>query len=264
MNSSSCHLSKLDLFDSPLARTFLHLDGIGEKKERALWKAGYSSWKDIIERKNFEFLNSTIRERLLDGVMHSYQAVLDGNWKFFNSKLPSLHKWRTFEMLAKEAVYLDIETDGGVYASSITVIGIYSGGTFTSFIKGKNIEDALALCKSAPLVITYSGTAFDIPLLKRLFPEAFSNAIHIDLALPLRRLGFKGGLKRIETLREIVRPAAVMGLTGMDAIKLWKAYASGDSYALELLLQYNRCDTVSLSKLMEFVAERCKREWLMS
>ncbi len=253
----------MSFFNFLLTRTFLHIEGIDEKKERELWRKGYQSWQDVL---NIELAGhppyGAIR-RLYDGVQQSYQAALNGDWRFFNSRLPSQHKWRAYDMLAEKAIYLDIETDGYFSSASITIIGIFAEGKFMPFIRGQNLEDGYCVCKEAPLVITYNGTNFDLPLVKALFPEAFKNAIHIDLALPLRKLGLKGGLKRVEELLGLKRPGEIAGLTGYDAVRLWRSYLAGSDEALELLLEYNRYDTINLLKLMEFVFQEAKKNWLV-
>jgi uncharacterized protein YprB with RNaseH-like and TPR domain len=47
----------------------------------------------------------------------------------------------------------------------------------------------------------------------------------------------------------IERDDAVRGMNGYDAVKLWGHAANGSSEALELLLTYNREDTINLLRL---------------
>jgi uncharacterized protein YprB with RNaseH-like and TPR domain len=78
--------------------------------------------------------------------------------------------------------------------------------------------------------------------------------IHIDLCPALKRLGYRGGLKRIEQQLGIARPPEVEGLSGFDAVRLWRQWRrKNDAAALEQLLAYNREDIENLSLLLAFV-----------
>ena len=79
--------------------------------------------------------------------------------------------------------------------------------------------------------------------------------IHLDLVHPLRRLGFVGGLKAIESQVGILRSEETTGLGGFDAVRLWHAYDAGDDDALDLLLEYNMEDVVNLEPLAELAYE---------
>ena len=59
---------------------------------------------------------------------------------------------------------------------------------------------ALARLKesSFDLVVTFNGTSFDLPFIRRAFPNISLPAVHIDLRFVMRRLGYRGGLKKIE------------------------------------------------------------------
>ena len=67
----------------------------------------------------------------------------------------------------------------------------------------------------------------------------------------MARLGFKGGLKKIEPRFGIHRPKEVNGMDGYMAVLLWQRYQRGDQGALDLLLTYNREDVVNLEVLMD-------------
>ena len=79
--------------------------------------------------------------------------------------------------------------------------------------------------------------------------------IYLDLVHPLRRLGFVGGLKAIESQVGILRSEETTGLGGFDAVRLWRAYNRGDDDALDLLLEYNMEDVVNLEPLAELAYE---------
>ena len=53
-------------------------------------------------------------------------------------------------------------------------------------------------------------------------------AAHVDLRFLMARLGFKGGLEKIEPRFGIRRPKAVNGMDGYMAVLLWQRYQRGD------------------------------------
>jgi uncharacterized protein YprB with RNaseH-like and TPR domain len=68
---------------------------------------------------------------------------------------------------------------------------------------------------------------------------------------PLRRIGYSGGLKNIEKLLGISRSEDTEGMTGFDAVKLWRQYERGDREALDKLIKYNKEDIVNLKTIIE-------------
>ena len=118
-------------------------------------------------------------------------------------------------------------------------------------IYGKNLNEFIAYIDKYKLIVTFNGSAFDIPFLKKYFKDIALEQAHIDLRFLLKRLGFKGGLKKIEKQFGLSRDEEVMTFTGYDAVRLWNKYKnSGDNSALDLLLKYNTEDIVNLEFLM--------------
>jgi hypothetical protein len=101
-------------------------------------------------------------------------------------------------------------------------------------------------------LITFFGTVFDLPFLKESLGFQYTG-LHFDLCFAARRAGIKGGLKKLEQLLGIPRDEAVRGFDGFDAVRLWNAAARGSSQARELLVTYNRCDTVNLFELADIL-----------
>src|SRR5207249_4642087 len=120
-----------------------------------------------------------------------------------------------------------------------------------SFVQGDNLDDLPAAMERAKLLVTFNGSRFDVPFLRKAFPRMALDQIHLDLVHPLRRLGFVGGLKAIESQVGILRSEETTGLGGFDAVRLWHAYDAGDDDALDLLLEYNMEDVVNLEPLAE-------------
>jgi uncharacterized protein YprB with RNaseH-like and TPR domain len=175
-----------------------------------------------------------------------------GDIRFFSDRLSSGDMWRIYDAFKQKVVYLDIETSGGYLGmDEITVIGIYDGLRVQSFVNGTNLDEFEIAIAQYDLVITFNGTTFDLPFIRRWFPNICLPPAHIDLCFLLRRLGYRGGLKKIEKDIGLSREPEIDGINGYDAVLLWKAYQWGDPGALDRLLQYNTADIVNLKPLME-------------
>lgn len=169
----------------------------------------------------------------------------------FAVTLPDKQAWRALPDFPSATCYLDIETDGGHAGDSVTVIGCYDGSTFDAFVRGENLESFRDYISRFSVIVTFFGTGFDLPMLRRRFPDIRWDQIHVDLCTAGRRIGYRGGLKAIEHTLGIQRSSETVGLTGFDAVRLWRSYQRGSDSALDQLVAYNREDTVNLKVLAE-------------
>jgi hypothetical protein len=244
-----------------LQNTFIHIPGVGEQTERRLWESGILTWDDFLAACGASRLpllrRYEARRWVEDSLLHL------GDIDFFRPLLPGRHLWRLYDQFGPEAAYLDIETAGLPEGRDyVTVIGVWGRGDLKQYVEGVNLnrfEDDIA---AYPLIVTFNGTCFDLPVLKRQFPGLRLEAAHIDLRFVLRRLGFRGGLKKIEPVFGINRPPEVRLLNGYDAVILWRRHLARRDGALELLLRYNREDCINLERLMGS-AYRMLRESLL-
>ncbi len=155
---------------------------------------------------------------------------------------------------------MDIETTGGYQGvNDITVVGLYDGKHYRAFVNGKNLEQFESVISEFDLVITFNGSAFDLPFIRKWFRHITLPPAHIDLRFLLRKIGYRGGLKKIEKQLRINREAEIRDMNGYDAVMLWKAHQWGDDKALDLLVQYNKADVINLEPLMTFSYEEMKR-----
>ena len=69
-------------------------------------------------------------------------------------------------------------------------------------------------------------------------------------------------MKRIERRLRLDRPDDLKGLTGSDAVKLWRRYERGDDDALDALIGYNREDVENLRPLMGYAYEALRARCL--
>ena len=244
-----------------LEHTFIHIPGIGPKTEKLLWKRGILTWEDFLDHK--KPILSPDRDAV---IRRELEISLENrnNLLFFADRLPQSDLWRVFESFKEEAVFLDIETSGGYQGlDEITLIGLYDGQKVQTFINGHNLEDFELAIASYPLVITFNGSCFDLPYLKRWFRHISLPPAHIDLRFVLKKLGLRGGLKAIEKQVGLSRDPMVEGMNGFDAVLLWKAYQWGDQSALERLILYNTMDIVQLKPLMELSVREMKKRLLI-
>ncbi len=232
-----------------LEHTFIHIQGIGQKTEKKLWRQGILTWNHFLDYEGDIFSpgrDKFIREDLKTTIGHQKDIG------FFSNRLTSTEMWRVFDSFKSKAVYLDIETSGGDQGfDEITVIGIYDGQTVQTFVNGINLEEFEIAIAEYELVITFSGSSFDLPVIRRWFPNITLPTGHIDLRFFLNKLGFRGGLKKIEKDFGLCRDSEIEGMDGYEAILLWNAYQNGDKTALDTLIQYNSADIVNLKPLME-------------
>jgi hypothetical protein len=243
-----------------LEHTFLHIQGIGLKTEQNLWKRGIRCWNDFLNRRETVF--SLERDAFIEAeLLVSIKNIK--NIKFFKERLSSQEMWRLYSAFESKSVFLDIETNGGYDGmDEITLIGLYDGHSIRTFINGKNLDEFEIAVAGYDLMITFNGSSFDLPYIKRSFPGITLPEAHIDLRFLLRQLGLKGGLKSIEKQMDIFRESAIEGLDGFDAVLLWRNYQWGDQKALEKLIQYNTADIVNLKPLMVFGYQEMKQKLL--
>lgn len=235
-----------------LTATFCHAQSIGASTEQRLWNAGFCDWAAVLGAEQLPLKES--QKRLLLPTVAASQAALerrDSRW--FQANLPSRELWRGALAFEERVAYLDIETDGGYSADSITVIGVYDGFDSRIYVKGRDLADFEKDIQDFDLLVTFFGTGFDLPFLRRRFPQLPLDQLHIDLCPALRRLGYTGGLKSIEHQLGIARTDEVEGMSGMDAVYLWSAWTRHrNQAALDRLLAYNRADIENLKLLLNF------------
>ncbi len=244
-----------------IRNTFTILDGIGQKLERRLWSEGIITWKHFFD-KNPSFVSSQ-RKKYFDQALACASTELDeGHAEYFAATVKRYEHWRLFDVFKNDAVCLDIETNGLPPNSggNVTVVGTYNGRDYKCFIRGENLTtDALNKEFSQyKYLITFFGSIFDIPFLKSCFRGLSLDFPHFDLCFGARRIGLRGGLKKIEPYFGIQRQDDVKDLDGYDAVLLWQEAERGSYRALNLLMRYNREDTVNLFNMADTIYRRLK------
>jgi uncharacterized protein len=235
-----------------LTRTFLHVPGVGPKTERSLWEQGCADWDCFLGETRYT-LNQVSYETARLEIETSRTNLSEGIHQYFARSLGTAEAWRAFPEFRRKTVYLDIETDGGDRGESVTMVGLYDGQSFRALIKDEDLGEFPDVISHYGMIVTFFGSGFDLPMLQRAFPGVRFDQIHLDLCPTLRRIGFYGGLKKVERAMGIQRPPETDGL---NAVRLWRMHRLGASGALERLVAYNRDDVVNLEVLAQKAYER--------
>jgi len=235
-----------------LRNTFVHLPGIGPKREQELWRQGILDWDRFLVAAEEGALHARTAEQAVPVIHQSQKAIERGDARFFAGLLPGKESWRLYPEFAREAVFLDIETTGlSPSYHEVTVIGAMAHGKLSLFINGLNLQRFPAYIEQFPLLVTFNGSQFDVPFLRAHFPEAKLDQAHIDLRFVLASLGYRGGLKLVERNLGLKRDAAIQGVDGFEAVHLWHRYRRGDRAALDRLVLYNLTDVANLLELVQ-------------
>jgi uncharacterized protein len=245
-----------------IKNTFCILDGIGEKLEKRLWKEGILTWEDFTDAAQLLGFSSERKKSFDESLIRDKIELASGNAGYFSKRLKRREHWRLFNFFRNDAVCLDIETNGFQPNSGgyVTVVGLYNGYDYKCLVKGENLteENLRKELEQYKCLITFYGAGFDIPFLLRSFSGIEFNMPHFDLCFGVKRLGFRGGLKKLEYDLGIEREESVVGLDGYAAVKLWESARKGSTESLERLIRYNREDTVNLMQIAAIIYERLK------
>ncbi|HLK89144.1 MAG TPA: ribonuclease H-like domain-containing protein [Polyangia bacterium] len=240
---------------SILQSTFQLVPGFGPTRERRLWSAGVAAWSDLLAAP--APVGSGRAYSVLRVAVSDAMAALDrGDVARLARALPRSEHWRLFEAFGTDAAYLDIETGDDVWGrESISAIGFFDRWGPRLLLAGRDLHLFPELAGAWKVLVTFNGLSFDVPILRRAFPDWTPPACHIDLRHVLTRLGHRGGLKRIEEEIDslnLSRPWHLRGIDGWDACNLFRRGRDGDQEALRLFAEYNLYDVINLRTLMAY------------
>ena len=248
-----------------LNNTYIHIPGVGKNLEQKIWAQGIHTWEEFLERKDRISIPSTRKTIICEGIKKSSERLAAKDYYFFSQCLPSAEHWRTYPLFSESVAFVDIETTGlSQRRDRITVIGIYDGSESKTYVKGINLDDIVNELSKYRLLVSFNGARFDLPFIKSEFPEIEFKQLHIDLVYPLRRIGYKGGLKNIEKILGISRSEDTEGMSGFDAVILWKQYERGDKGALSKIIKYNKEDLVNMKTILELTYPKMVEKTLNS
>jgi uncharacterized protein YprB with RNaseH-like and TPR domain len=226
--------------------TFQLARGVGPYFERRLWSGGVTRWDEFPAPPTVA-LSSRLDGRLRGAVTTAATALMARDADALAMMLPRRERWRLYAAFAKDAAFLDIETDGG---DSVTAIGVLDRNGPRVFLRGRDLDKFPAATAGWKLLVTFNGLSFDVPILERAFPGWRAPRAHVDLRHLWARLGHAGGLKLLEEATGVGRPAHLSGVDGWEAVRLWRQHLAGEPGALRRLAEYNLYDAVNLKTLM--------------
>jgi uncharacterized protein YprB with RNaseH-like and TPR domain/predicted nuclease with RNAse H fold len=242
-----------------LENTFIHLPGIGLKKERNLWRIGIRTWDDFTKRflAQRSFFCGTADEALIRTLEASQLALKLRDFDFFAERLPRREHYRIALADPHSTVFLDIETTGlSLYYDSTTLIGANHGGNYYFFSRGGDISVVERILSRAKCIVTFNGGAFDLKFLQKEFPQIRLPLAHVDLRFFGTSVGLRGTQKHIEQQLGFERPDDIRTMLGWTAPLLWYRYCRGDIEAGKKLIEYNYYDIEGMRFIFDKLVDR--------
>jgi uncharacterized protein YprB with RNaseH-like and TPR domain len=224
-------------------RCFTFLPGIGTHTQQSLEEQGISTWQDFLNEDRI-FGISSFRKKYCNRQLKKAQIALRQRDATFFYKLKET--WRLYEYFKDDCLFLDIEAGEQKH---IIILGVSNGEYCKTFVRGFNLDTKLLaqLVKGTKLLVTFNGSSFDLPIMKRKLGILFSEIPHIDLRHLRASVGLKGGLKEIEKELGITRSEVV------QIIPVWNQwYRTRKPELLQKLITYNTEDTIHLKEIVEY------------
>jgi uncharacterized protein len=237
-----------------IERTFQLVKGVGPWREKDIWAKGFSTWEA------FERAEEVVASKDIDADLRRAIPEARGaqTLEALAALIPEREHWRLYTRFVDQAAFLDLEADGD---EQITVGGVFDREGPATFIRGTTLEQLPERLAKSPMWVTFNGGTFDIPVLKRHFPQLRSPPVHLDLRFLVRRVRLKGGLKEVEEQLGLHRPPHLKGIKGFDAIRLWREYqTTKNPDALRILVEYNLYDAINLRSLVEVCITRAAEQ----
>jgi uncharacterized protein len=234
-----------------IQRSFVHIPGIGAATEKKLWERGLHHWEDL--RREAEGIYQAPRAELIRAALNESEVAYRAkDLYYFYRTLPRDALWRLIPEFLGEIAYLDIETTGMGFppmAHTTTITFYYQAQVYQEHEPAKKARLVRKMLLEPAIWVSFFGEGFDVPFLEREFGFELEKA-HIDLCFWLKRLGFKGGLKKVQKQFKEIPARSSLDIDGFDAVRLWRLHEKGTPRALETLLTYNAEDTVVLEPLL--------------
>jgi uncharacterized protein YprB with RNaseH-like and TPR domain len=235
-----------------IERTFIIFPGIGSRKERNLWSKGILDWDDLSAVSRYC--------RLLPFIEEAKRRLSSSDASYFSSLLRNAERWRLLEDFMDLAAFIDIEVENDGNRLKPVVAGILRNRLFTQ-LYGENLSrrEMRRAIDGAAMIVTFNGSAHDL----RIIRDMLGNDIppSVDLRAIAMKLGVREGLKQIEYQRGIKRKWDVVLSAMGHTSHLWHLYRKGNRRALDLLLEYNREDTINMYPLAVQLNEEMKRRY---
>jgi len=242
-----------------IRRSFIFLERINKKTEENFWKQGITDWNLFLKAKKINGLSRARKLYYDRKILKARNALYNFDSSYFINLLPQCEYWRLYNFFKDDAVFLDIETTGLSNYDDITVFGLFDGIDTKSMIKNINLDynELKKELQKYKLIVTFNGSSFDIPFIKKRYPDLLPNIPNFDIKSVTNGLNLKGGLKQIEKRLGIKRNKIIENFYGGDALTLWRMFkATGNDHYLNLLVEYNEEDTINLKTIADYCVNR--------
>jgi len=229
--------------------TFQLGPGLGPAREKGLWTSGIARWADYSVSGDAK--GSALRAAI-DAATEAHAAR---DLERLAALIPSGEHWRLFGELGADAAYLDIETSDDVVGyAGISAIGVLDRSGPRLFLAERDLHLFPEATRSWSMLVTFNGLTFDVPILRRAFPDWRPPALHVDVRHVLGRLGQRGTLKQLEErlALHLTRPEHLRALNASGASALFRRGREGDREALRRFAEYNLYDAIGLRTLMAY------------
>lgn len=239
-----------------IQNSFVHLPGVGPDTERRFWQEGIHTWDDL-ENQMENLVGSKRAHKVTQALAASRAAFESREFTYFQQHLKSSDMWRILPSYlsggeADEIAYLDIETTGLGHppdCASTTIAVLFRGKLEVEHVHERKRLLMKELERDASLFVTFNGSTFDLPFLRREF-QVYLSQPHVDLRFWMASLGRKGGLKSVQKSFQEIPQRKYMDIDGFDAVRLWNFHRRAVPNALETLKTYNAEDTLVLEHLV--------------
>ncbi|MDE0538485.1 MAG: DUF429 domain-containing protein [Rhodospirillales bacterium] len=244
-----------------LKSTFVHLPGIGRKKERDLWADGVLNWESLLERLllQADLFGDTNPNAspLVRSLEESIEAFDNADTEYFAARLPTAEHYRIALSFPDETLFVDIETTGlSLYYDEITLIGASKQDRYYCYTSGTDRSEILDVIGSAKCLVTFNGTIFDLKFIQKRFEALRIPNAHVDLRFFSRRAGYSGGQKKIERELGIDRSNQIVEMIGEQAPLLWHEYRMGNQNSAKKLVSYNHADVEGMKSIFDVALNR--------
>ncbi|WP_010187990.1 ribonuclease H-like domain-containing protein [Sphingomonas sp. PAMC 26605] len=156
----------------------------------------------------------------------------------------------------ESVLFLDIETTGlSRFYHSITLVGTILNGEYRSWLAGDEVDELHDIAARARTLVTFNGSAFDLPFLKTAFPDLRFPTDHVDLRYAVRHTGLTGGQKIIERQLALTHRRGLEDVDGAEAVLLWHRYLRGETESLRRLIRYNQADVEGMRHIADHVRD---------
>ncbi|HEY8209008.1 MAG TPA: ribonuclease H-like domain-containing protein [Myxococcaceae bacterium] len=235
-----------------IRRTFQLTSGVGPWREKDLWARGVLSWDQLPQEGGEPAISRAQDAALRVQIALARSALEAKDLPALAALFPPREHWRLYPEFRDEALYFDIECDGGG-APAPTVVTVLDAEGIHAFIQGRNLDGLPERLGRRRLWVSFNGTVYDVPMLKAYFGRALpAPAVHLDLRFFFRKLGKGMGLKALEDDLGLSRPPHLATLNGLGAVDLWRQYrATGDLGPLRVLVEYNAYDAINLRGVLD-------------